>query len=275
MNRMTIALVTGANKGIGFEIAKQLCLELPDAQSTVILCCRNKELGEKAVEELKKLKRCNPVLQKMDVTDLKHIQAVRDFVKENYKGLDILVNNAGFGYKVDCPLPQSQQAKDTLAINYTGVVNCLQEFFPLMNPDGRVVNVASMAGGWAVEKMDTEKQKAIQNPDITLEGIEAIAQAYLEATKSNDAQKSGWPATTYGMSKALVLALGNVYSRKVKNGILINSVCPGWCRTDMAGWDKAPLSANDGAKRVLELAYLPKGSTLNGKFYSEMKEAKW
>ena len=85
----------------------------------------------------------------------------------------------------------------------------------------------------------------------------------------------GWTNTKYGTTKTAVIALSKIHAKELaaKGDILVNSCCPGWVRTDMAG-DRAPLSPDEGAVTPVMLALLPPGSP-NGEFWRNQKVAEW
>lgn len=94
MSSTRVALVTGANKGIGFAIARDLCREFP---GDVVLTARDEARGRAAVQQLQ-AEGLSPRFHQLDITDLQSIRAVRDFLRKEYGGLDVLVNNAGIAF---------------------------------------------------------------------------------------------------------------------------------------------------------------------------------
>ena len=90
----------------------------------------------------------------------------------------------------------------------------------------------------------------------------------------------GWPGTTYGVSKAAVHALTRVCARDVAalvpdaTGVTVNVCCPGWCKSDMAGWDKPTKTAAEGADTPVWLALGGAGAA-TGRFFSDRKERGW
>ena len=94
-------------------------------------------------------------------------------------------------------------------------------------------------------------------------------------SSSGDYKEKGWTNTGYGTTKMAVTALTKVHARELsgKDDILVNSCCPGWVKTDMAG-DKAPLTPDQGAETPVLCALLPAGSP-TGEFWKDKKVAKW
>lgn len=93
-----VALVTGANKGIGFAIARELCRQF---SGDVVLTARDAARGQAAVQQLQ-AEGLSPRFHQLDINDLQSIRALRDFLRKEYGGLDVLVNNAGIAFKSRC-----------------------------------------------------------------------------------------------------------------------------------------------------------------------------
>ena len=93
-----VALVTGANKGIGFAIARDLCRQF---SGDVVLTARDVERGRAAVQQLQG-EGLSPRFHQLDIDDLQSIRALRAFLRKEYGGLNVLVNNAGIAFKSRC-----------------------------------------------------------------------------------------------------------------------------------------------------------------------------
>ncbi len=218
MNDKKIALVTGANRGIGFEI----CRQLADKEFEVLLTARDQTEGEKALNELMK-KSKSIRFHVLDVSDSNSRENISEFVEKEYGRLDVLINNAGIlidsgTSAANIPL---QTIRDTFEINFLGPLALCQLFLPLMqhNDYGRIVNVSSGMG--AMNEM-------------------------------------GAGNTAYRISKTTLNALTIILSKENNSpNILINAMCPGWVRTRMGG-NGAPRSVVDGAKTAVWLSMLPK-----------------
>jgi carbonyl reductase 1 len=140
----TVAVVTGANKGIGFEIVRQLAKE----GITVVLTARDATRGEKALESLKSQGLHNVNFHPLDVTSQESILALANWLRETYGGIDILINNAGILLiGIDTTFETVKPVFDT---NYFGVKNVTKALLPLLRDDtpggARVIVVASRAG---------------------------------------------------------------------------------------------------------------------------------
>ena len=203
MREETIALVTGANRGIGLEV----CRQLVDLGCTVILGSRDLKKGERAAASMK-VGDPQLLIRQLDVTDQKSIERLRDEVKNYFGKLDVLVNNAGTVYDtwqgiVEARLDDVRQAFET---NTLGAWRMCQTFMPLIRQSkhGRIVNVSSEAGS-----------------------IASIG---------------AW-TPAYNVSKVALNALTRMLAKELKrNRILVNSVCPGWVATDMGGRGGRPVA---------------------------------
>jgi NAD(P)-dependent dehydrogenase (short-subunit alcohol dehydrogenase family) len=214
-----VAVVTGGNRGIGFEI----CRGLAEKGLTVILTSRDERKEMEACEALR-AEGLEVHDHQLDVTDLESIRNLAKWIKENFSRLDVLINNAGISidgrlsvFEVD-----EETMRATMETNLFGPLWVTQELLPLIreNGYGRIVNVSSRMGQLA-------------------------------------SMGRGDPA--YRLSKASLNALTVIMSRELVGAdILVNAMCPGWVRTDMGG-SAAPRSVEQGADTAIWLATLPKG----------------
>src|ERR687888_1182215 len=236
--KQQIALVTGSNRGIGLEIAKQLAMK----KIQVILTSRNSASGEAAAKKLAR-NGAKVMSMELDVTNQISVDSLLDGVEKTFGRLDILVNNAGILIDKD-NVPASnadlETVKTTLETNLIGAWRMCKAFIPLMkrNSYGRIVNVSSGAGEF--EYM-------------------ATSGGY-------------WPA--YSVSKTGLNALTVMLASELKrSNILVNAVCPGWVRTDMGG-SNAPRSVEEGAATPVWLATLPDGGP-TGHNFLDKEQINW
>lgn len=230
-----IAVVTGANRGIGFEICRQLARQ----GFMVVLTSRSAAKGRAAVKALRDdgLELDDHAL---DVTSPAGIKALAGYLDERYGRLDVLVNNAGVlldprGSRVLDARPKTFH--DTLETNFFGPLLLVQALAPLMRKHryGRIVNVSSGLG--QLSDMGT-----------------------------------GTPA--YRVSKTALNALTRILAAELTgSGILVNSMNPGWVRTDMGGAG-APRTAEQGADTAVWLAMLPDNGP-SGRFFCDRKPIPW
>lgn len=237
INQKHIALVTGGNRGIGLAICRQLA-----AQSIhVILGSRDAAKGQEIAQTLQQ-QGLDVVSHQLDVTDAASINRMLEFVKTTYGKLDILVNNAGvfadYGIRIlDLEIALLQ---NTLEANLYGPLLLCQAFIPLMQKHnyGRIVNVSSGYGS-------------------------------LDSMSMFESDGS-----SYKISKAALNALTRMLAAEVKgSNIKVNTMCPGWVRTDMGG-PQADRSPDEGAETAVWLATLPDEGPTNG-FFRDKSPIPW
>ncbi|KAM6094120.1 carbonyl reductase [NADPH] 1 isoform 2-T2 [Chlamydotis macqueenii] len=276
MSSVPVAVVTGSNKGIGFAIVQALCKQFP---GDVYLTARDPGRGQEAVAKLQK-EGLRVFFHQLDIDDLQSIKALRDFLKEKYGGLNVLINNAGIAFKVHDTAPFAVQAEVTMKTNFFGTRNVCTELLPLVKPYGRVVNVSSMVSSSALKGCSKELQQKFRSDTITEDELVELMTKFVEDTKKSVHEKEGWPNTAYGVSKIGVTVLSRIQARMLNekrkgDHILLNSCCPGWVRTDMAG-PKAPKSPEEGAETPVYLALLPSGADgPHGQFLSDKTVQTW
>lgn len=261
-----VAVVTGANKGIGFYIAKGLL----SAGCTVILACRDAARGEAARKQLvDETRNSNATVVEMDIASTASVsRAVATTRQLHPGGIDILVNNAGFAFKTNATEPFGLQARETLAINYFGTQNAMRGFISILNPtSGRIVNVSSRAG--LLSNVSKPLAEELSDPRMTLDRADALMREFIALAEQGKHTNRGWANSAYGTSKIGENLLTKIFAREFPK-LKINSCCPGWCRTDMAG-DEAPKSAEQGADTPLWLA-LDTSVDATGRFFAERHE---
>ncbi|OAY48055.1 carbonyl reductase [NADPH] 1 [Manihot esculenta] len=277
----SIAVVTGANRGIGFEIVRQLA----DHGLTVVLTSRESSAGIEAVNVLQE-SGLSVVFHLLDVLDSSSIQQFAEWIRETYGGIDILVNNAGVNFNTgsDNSVEFARMVIDT---NYYGTKNVTKAMIPLMRPStagARIVNVSSRLGKISGRRNRIEDATLREQ----LSDIETLSEELIERTLSNflqqvedDTWKSGgWPQTftDYSVSKLAVNAFTRIMTKELSDQpedhkIYINCYCPGWVKTAMTGWS-GNISTPDAADTGVWLALLP-DLTVSGKFFAERREIKF
>ncbi|XP_004615385.2 carbonyl reductase [NADPH] 3 [Sorex araneus] len=256
-----VALVTGANKGIGFAIARELCRHF---SGDVVLTARDTARGQAAVQQLQ-AEGLSPRFHQLDINDPQSIRALRDFLRKEYGGLNVLVNNAGIAFKTNDPTPFDVQAEKTLKTNFFATRNVCAELLPIMKPHGRVVNISSLQGSRALEHCSQELQERFRCDTLTEDDLVDLMKKFVEDARNEVHEREGWPSSAYGVSKLGVTVLSRILARRLQetrsgDRILLNACCPGWVKTDMAG-EQGTRTVEEGAETPVYLALLPPDAT--------------
>jgi NAD(P)-dependent dehydrogenase (short-subunit alcohol dehydrogenase family) len=230
-----IAVVTGANKGIGFEICRQLAAR----GIGVVLTARSRRRGTQAARQLQR-EGLNVIFHPLDVTVPAEVRALARYLDAAHGRCDVLVNNAGIApdrYSMSVLDTPPRLFQDTLETNFYGPLRLCQALMPLMlrKRYGRVVNLSSGLG--------------------QLEDMEDGSAAYRVSKTALNA-----------LTRMAAAAAGH-------RNVLVNAMCPGWVRTDMGG-PHATRSVAKGAETAVWLATLPDGGPSGG-FFRDRRRIPW
>lgn len=223
---MKTVLITGAYRGLGFEVGRQLA----ERGWKVVLTARRKQQGSTAAAKLK-----HASFLELDITSDASVARAAKAVKS----LDVLINNAGLIEDGDNDVLSisPDMVERTIVTNALGALRVSQAFVPLLlkSSAGRIVNVSSGAG---------------QLSDM------------------------GTWSPAYSASKTTLNAITCLFAAALKEkGVAVNSVCPGWCRTEMGG-SGAPRSVEEGADGIVWLATeAPQDKT--GLFWRDRQVIPW
>jgi len=234
---MKTALITGANKGIGFETARQLLQQ----GFYVYIGSRNLQNGVRAVEKLRAGNLRNVEAIQLDVTDDNSVKNARIEIGKKTDALDVLINNAGIngGAPYTALEASSEQFFSAFETNVFGVARVTRAFIDLLknSPDPRIVNVSTSVGSLTLQS------------DPNWFGYNSAKYA------------------VYGSSKAAL----NMYTVHLAYELRdtpfkVNAVCPGYTKTDFTGHNGGEIE--EAAKRIVKYALLDKDG-VTGKFISE------
>lgn len=231
MTKKKIAVVTGANRGIGKEIARQLALN----NVFVILTARDPVKGQHSVDELKSAG-LDVEFQSLDMDSEESMIRLADYVQNQYGRLDILINNAALGGGGDSLRVPMKEFRRTFETNFFGPLRLSQLLVPLLrkSESGRIINISSGMG--ALNRM-------------------------------------GGGDAAYRISKTALNSLTAVMAADLSGTpIKVNTMCPGWVRTDMGG-SSAPRSVEKGAETAVWLAL--EKNIPSGKFFRDKKIIDW
>jgi NAD(P)-dependent dehydrogenase (short-subunit alcohol dehydrogenase family) len=236
-NAKKIALITGANKGLGREMARQL----GKAGVTVVMGGRDPQKGEAAAEALR-TEGIDARFLKLDVTNRQDHAAAAKFLDQNFGRLDILINNAGiamesFGFARPSTTTDEVLQK-TFDTNFFAPVALTRILLPLLKKSdaARIVNISSGLGSLTLHS----------DPNSPIYDFKLLAY---------DASKAALNSFTIHLAHELK-------DTKIK----VNSADPGWVKTDM-GTDAAPLEIPEGGKTGVELALLGEDGPSGGYFH--------
>ena len=215
-----VALVTGGNRGIGYELVKQLALN----SFKVILASRDPKMGHEAVKKLKE-SNLDVSFVVMDVDNQESIRQAMDTVNEQYERLDVLINNAGVYVDHNEKLMAMDPSvlERTMTTNFFGAYHVIRSSIPIMEKQGygRIINVSSEYGALS---------------EMSYPGVGA-----------------------YKLSKLVLNGLTQLIAAEINGDIKINAVDPGWVSSDMGG-PSAPRTPKQAAESILWLAAIgPKG----------------
>jgi len=232
-NKKPVVVVTGANRGIGFEICRQLAAR----NAEVVLTARSRAKGDEAVRKL-----ADSGLQvasvPLDVTKARSVAGLREFLEERFKRVDVLINNAGIIDGDDASgLEVSLDAiRRTIETNTLAPLALAQAVAGLLRKSSapRVINISSGMG--ALSDMGSDH-------------------------------------AAYRISKTALNAMTGILNAAFQGKVAVNSMCPGWVKTDMGGAG-APRDVRQGADTAVWLA-LDAPQDLTGKFLRDRKIIDW
>lgn len=280
-----IALVTGSNKGIGFEIVKKLGSEKKDGDdensNNAFLCilgCRNEELGKRAVKEFKSQGMDVDFVQ-IDLEDANSIESAAKYIEDTYGRCDVLINNAAVCFndptlygKVPST-PFDKQADITIRTNFFGTLALTKSLIPLLEKSDspRIINIASSAGRLSILPSE-QRREAFSSDSLKLHDLEEYMRDFVRAAQEGTHQKEGWPNTGYGVSKVGIISMTKILARQHPK-FMVNSVDPGYCRTDQNN-NQGYIPAERGAVTPYLLATLS-GQHFTGIHWYEEQAIQW
>jgi NAD(P)-dependent dehydrogenase (short-subunit alcohol dehydrogenase family) len=233
-----VAFVTGGNRGIGLETARQLGKQ----GVKVVIGSRDLEKGMDVAERLRS-EGADVDAIRFDITKPSDYQDAYNYFDKNFGKLDVLINNAGiskeaFGAPNNASSVSPALLRETFDTNFFGTVQLTQVLLPLLKkaPEGRIVNLSSILGSLTLHA----------DPQSPIYGFKVLAY---------DASKAALNAFTVHLAAELK-------DTKIK----VNSAHPGWVKTDM-GTDAAPMEIPEGAKTSMQLALLPADGPTGGYFH--------
>jgi len=296
---MSVAIVTGSNKGIGLGIVRALCLKF---NGDVYLTSRNHDKGLKAVQLLQQ-EGLDPKYHQLDIDNQDSILNIRDLMKERYGGINVLVNNAGIvfkneanalinnagvAFKNEARESFGSQAAATVGTNYFSNKNTCDLLFPLLKPGARVVNMSSSAGflgligKWSKCPPPLDCLPTLADPtraaklkhklgssNLTVEQLDELMREFVKTAQEGRHGDHGWINSAYCASKIGFSALTRIQQRMMESDprpdIAVNHVHPGFVATDMTNHN-GPFNIDRGAESAVFAALLPPGTRTKGAY---------
>lgn len=274
-----VAVVSGANQGLGFALVEALCRHLgPDA--FVYLTARNPVRGEAAMGKLRD-QGLSPIFHLLDVSDEASVAALAETIGARHGGVDIMISNAAARILPD--IPQAEQVARFVNTNNHGTYRMIKAFMPMLRDNARFLVVASGFG--SLRNLSPSLHTKFDVTTRSLEEIERLMDNYVHLVESGQAEGYHWPEWINIPSKVAQVASTKIMARLMKEeasqrGILINAVCPGLVDTDASRpWFNDMSSAQsptEAAVDVVWLATLPPGTdTPYGELVQHRKLIPW
>jgi carbonyl reductase 1 len=221
-----VAVVTGANQGLGLALVRCLCHQLgPDG--VVYLMARNRQRGEAAVKQLHK-EGVSARFHLLDVTDDQSVTNMAGFLQQQHGGIDILISNAAARITPD--VAAAEQVAHFINTNNHGTYRIITAFLPLLRDGARFVVVASAFG--SLRYLPSQLHHKFDVERLSLEGVEAVMDDYVQLVQADQAVAAGWPTWINTPSKIGQVAAMKVMARMMRStaeqrDIVINAACPG------------------------------------------------
>ncbi|MCE9578675.1 MAG: SDR family NAD(P)-dependent oxidoreductase [Deltaproteobacteria bacterium] len=258
-----VALVTGANQGLGYALVAGLGRALP-AGSTVYLGARDPARGAAAVEALR-TEGLAPELLVVDVTDDASVAAAAALIRARHGGIDVVISNAAARMtRAATPASEVRTFVDT---NNHGTHRVLRAFAPLLRDGARLLVVASSFG--SLNRLAPSLHHHFDVSTRTLDDIARVMDDYAALVEAGRAEEVGWPAWINVASKVAQVASTKILARDLRDDaeardLLFDAVCPGLVDTEASRPWFADMSAAQtpevAARDVVWLATLPRGT---------------
>lgn len=236
-----VVLITGANKGLGKEIGRQLGA----LGYTVVLTARDEQAGGAAAAELIAAG-YDAHTVRLEVTSSEDISTLAGYIERTFGKLDVLVNNAGIGLEWDGKPTDTDKIRRTLEVNLIAPFAITEALVPLLSrsDDARVINQSSMMGS-------------------------------IGSAENAWEQLAPFMAVGYSTSKAGLNMLTLIQSKTLASkGIAVAAAHPGWAKTDL-GTQAAPMEIDEGASTVVDLVTIAREQFPHGQLQHKGKRIPW
>ncbi len=247
-----IAVVSGANRGIGKAIAQKLA----HAGLDVVATSRDETEGREVAQAI------GARWHTLDVTERGSIGALA----QDLERIDILINNAGIAMKGF----DANVARHTIEVNFLGAMHLTDTLLPKMRSNGRIVMISSGMG--ELSGFSDRVRRCFSDPTLSRDSLVTFVESFVVDVESGVHEKRGWPSSAYSVSKAALNAFTRILARELADDprrIRVNAACPGWVKTRMGG-PSAPRAPEEGADTPVWLA-LEAPSELTGGFFRDRR----
>ncbi|KAJ1642930.1 hypothetical protein J3B02_000716 [Coemansia erecta] len=284
-----VAVVTGANRGIGKAIVRQLLLQ-QSKPLIIYLTARNMERGQTAFDDLRReqLKATSPHFNELrfhqlDVQDIESIRAFIEYLTlvHGEQSTDILINNAGGVVRKGEEVVRKcdvETAFKTVQMNYFSAVNVCSLMVPSMRVGGRIVFMVTALAQLGIFSGDLPK--VLVSDELSLQGLHIIENGFVSSVGKGTFSSYGFPPMPFAVAKAGLIAYARMMARICCNDpreLIFAAVCPGYVRTDMTG-PYAPLTPDEGAETPVYVALTDDVKRLkrhNGGLWKRLRPIKW
>ncbi|KAF2480826.1 hypothetical protein BDY17DRAFT_326700 [Neohortaea acidophila] len=293
--KQRIAIVTGANKGVGLAAVRQLALKYPTSPLNtggsllIYLAARSPERGEEAVQTLlddAQLREAGVLVQQggsvtvkfreLDIGSAESVAALGEFLKKEHEsGVDVVINNAGIALKGF----DSAIVRETIRTNYHGTLDVCTTLLPLLkpSPQSRLVNVASISGMLDAYSPAIQANFHAAVNKGSIPAVTALMEKFQHSVDADRVEEAGFVKRAYGVSKAGVIAFSKVLAEQQRqDGVVVNACCPGYVATSMTEHMDRPgaITPDEGARTLVMLA-LQDLDGKRGEFWREEKVVEW